>query len=63
MSGQEVLPRLREISPQIRVIVSSGYSEVEMMRLFEGQDVAGFIQKPYTAARLAQAVKAAMNRW
>jgi hypothetical protein len=31
------------------------------MVLFEGQRVAGFIQKPYTAAALAEKVKVCMG--
>ena len=59
MSGEETLPELRKIRPDLKVVVSSGYSEAEAMRLFEGQQVSGFIQKPYTAAVLAEKVKLA----
>lgn len=61
MSGEEVLPELRRIRPQVKIIVSSGYAESETMRLFHGQNVAGFIQKPYTSARLAEKVKFAIE--
>jgi PAS domain S-box-containing protein len=57
MSGEEVLRRLREIRPDVRVIVSSGYHEQEALRRFDGQTIAGFIQKPYTAVRLAEKLK------
>ena len=60
MSGQEVLAELRKIREDIQVIVSSGYSEVEVMRLFADQRVAGFAQKPYTPVRLAEKVKEAL---
>jgi two-component system, cell cycle sensor histidine kinase and response regulator CckA len=61
LSGEETLPELRKIRPDLKVVVSSGYSEAETMRLFEGQQVAGFIQKPYTAAELAEKVKLALG--
>ncbi len=61
MSGVEVLPGIRAIRPDVRVIVSSGYSESEAMRVFDDQRVAGFIQKPYTSGALADAVGRAMQ--
>jgi len=54
MSGEEVLPELRRIRPEVKVVVSSGYAEAEAMRIFEGHRVSGFIQKPYTFVRLAE---------
>jgi PAS domain S-box-containing protein len=57
MGGEEVLPELRKIRPEVKVVVSSGYSEAETMTLFQGQRVSGFIQKPYTFKGLAEKVK------
>ena len=61
MSGQETLPELRKIRPDVKVVVSSGYTEAETMALFRGQPVAGFIQKPYTSAGIAEKVKQALG--
>ena len=60
MSGEETLPHLRRLRPDLKVIVSSGYSEAEALRLFHGARVSGFIQKPYTFRDLARAVKSAL---
>ena len=57
MSGEEALPELRKIRPDVKVLVSSGYSEAETMTLFKGQRVSGFIQKPYTSSGLAEKIK------
>jgi DNA-binding NarL/FixJ family response regulator len=57
MNGEEVLPELRKLRPEVKVAMSSGYSESETMLLIKGQRVSGFIQKPYTAAGLAEKVK------
>ncbi|MGP8247529.1 MAG: PAS domain-containing protein [Bryobacteraceae bacterium] len=57
MSGEEALAELRKIRPEVKVLVSSGYSESETMALFKGQPVTGFIQKPYTVAGLAERVR------
>jgi|SRR5579871_426896 len=61
MSGAETLPELRKIRPDVKVLVSSGYSEAEAMALFRGQKVSGFVQKPFTSAVLAEKVNAAMR--
>jgi PAS domain S-box-containing protein len=61
MSGQEALPEIRKIRPEINVLISSGYDETETMALFKDQWVSGFIQKPYTLRSLAEKVKAAMG--
>ena len=61
MSGEEVLPELRKIRPGIKVVVSSGYNEVETMAQFKGHSVSGFVQKPYTLDRLAEKVKSALD--
>jgi hypothetical protein len=41
--------------------MSSGYGESETMILFPGQQVAGFIQKPYTPKDLAEKVRACLG--
>lgn len=62
MSGEETFRELRMMRPDIKVILSSGYNEVEAIRHFTGKGLAGFIQKPYTSVRLAEAVRAVLNR-
>jgi nitrogen-specific signal transduction histidine kinase/CheY-like chemotaxis protein len=60
MNGEEAIGHLQRLRPDLPVIVSSGYGEVEALRRFEGARVAGFLQKPYTARQLADAVRAAL---
>jgi PAS domain S-box-containing protein len=57
MNGGEVLPELRKIRPDLKVILTSGYSESEAMSLLHGQSVTGFLQKPYTAKSVAEKLK------
>jgi CheY-like chemotaxis protein len=61
MSGEEALPELRRIRPEVKVVVSSGFSESEAMMLFKGQKVSGFVQKPYTSLALAEKVKVSIG--
>jgi CheY-like chemotaxis protein len=57
MSGEETLRELRNIRSGVRVMISSGYNEADTMALLGGQQVSGFIQKPYTSKGLAERVK------
>jgi two-component system cell cycle sensor histidine kinase/response regulator CckA len=57
MSGEETLRQLQMIDPKVKVLLTSGYNEVEAVQRFSGKGLAGFIQKPYTAAALAVKVK------
>jgi PAS domain S-box-containing protein len=56
MGGEEALHRLKAIHDGVCVLLSSGYNESEIMRQFAGQPLAGFLQKPYSAASLARKV-------
>ena len=57
MSGEETLRQLQMVNPKVKVLLTSGYNEVEAVQRFAGKGLAGFIQKPYTAAALAEKVK------
>ena len=60
MSGAETYPELRKVRPGVKILVSSGYSELETMKAFPGPRATGFIQKPYTSLGLAEKVRSAM---
>lgn len=47
LCGEETLARLQQVNPDVSVILSSGYSEAEVNRRFEGRGLVGFIPKPY----------------
>ena len=49
MSGEETLRELQRIRPKTPVLLSSGFNESEAVQRFLGKELAGFIQKPYTA--------------
>jgi FixJ family two-component response regulator len=49
---------LKAIDPELPILLSSGFNEVEAIQRFTGKGLAGFIQKPYTAVALAEKVKA-----
>jgi PAS domain S-box-containing protein len=57
MTGEETLKQLKLINEEVPVILSSGFNEAVAVRRFTGKDLAGFIQKPYSAATVAKRVK------
>jgi two-component system, cell cycle sensor histidine kinase and response regulator CckA len=62
MGGEEALRELKLVRPDVAVVLSSGFNEVEAIRRFTGKGLTGFIQKPYTAAALAEKIKKALSR-
>ena len=61
MGGEEALKLLRQINPDVAVILSSGFDETEAQRRFSSLKPARFLQKPYTAERLVGAVADTVN--
>jgi two-component system, cell cycle sensor histidine kinase and response regulator CckA len=56
MGANELLPELKKRQPDVRVLLTSGYSEAEARRMCSAYPSAAFIQKPYTAQQIARAV-------
>jgi len=54
MDGKTCFAELIKINPKVRVLLSSGYSEQDINRLFADHAPAGFIQKPYMPKSLQQ---------
>ncbi len=61
MGGRETLEALRRISPDLPVILSSGYERQHVEAQFAGLALTGFIQKPYQWASLSEAVRQAIR--
>jgi PAS domain S-box-containing protein len=53
MGGQEAIARLRELDPQVKAIVSSGYSTDAVMADFQRYGFSGVLAKPYRLAELS----------
>jgi len=52
MNGEEAFRELRQINPNVHVILASGYSEDDIAARFAGKGLAGCLQKPYTMDKL-----------
>lgn len=60
VDGGEALARMRQIAPQVPVLVASGYDQAEAARRrADGAD--GFLPKPYRLADLARALAAVLG--
>ena len=57
MGGEETLERLKEIDPEVKAIVSSGYSIDSVMSEYQAAGFAGIIAKPYSLAKISQVLK------
>ncbi len=62
MDGIETLQRLTEIRPDVVVLGTSGYSEIEAEERF-GAHLSGFLQKPYTVSQLRVKVAGSLQRY
>lgn len=60
-SGIDLLPEILSIHPQPKVIMITGDATVERVRSALSLGAAGFVVKPFTAAKLLDAVGRAMG--
>jgi len=56
MKGGEVFDRLKEINPEVKVLLSSGYSIDGEASQILGRGCSGFIQKPFDMNQLSQTI-------
>ncbi|KAB2958548.1 MAG: PAS domain S-box protein [Candidatus Methylomirabilis oxygeniifera] len=61
MGAAGLIPALREINLDIKVLVGTGYAPDEIRRTLDHLGVGGYIRKPFSQADLAIAVRAAID--
>ena len=61
MDGESCFRELRRLSPALKVLLTSGYNEQEVVERFAGDNPAGFVQKPFTPDTLIPCVRAALE--
>ncbi|HYR83944.1 MAG TPA: ATP-binding protein [Terriglobia bacterium] len=57
MDGLTALRFLRERAPDVKVLISSGYTSPEKLPMLERIGIEGFVQKPFELEKLASAVR------
>ncbi len=58
VGGAEVFEHIHRNRPDLPVLMSSGYSEQDVIQVLQEQGITGFLQKPYNTADLASALRA-----
>ena len=61
MSGKKIFDRLREINPDVRVLLASGYSINGEAEQILARGCKGFLPNPFRIAELAQKIREVLN--
>ncbi len=61
MDGYATFTALRQLQPDQRIVVFSGYSAQDAKQRFAGQNLNGFLQKPFSADSLREALRSAIE--
>ncbi|PCJ52187.1 MAG: hypothetical protein COA70_12700 [Planctomycetota bacterium] len=56
LDGEQTLSELRKIRPDVKVILTSGYSKDDLSQRFAGLGLTGFLQKPFSLEALSHAL-------
>jgi CheY-like chemotaxis protein len=62
MDGEETFRELQRIRTDIPVVLSSGYTEEDVVQRFAGKAIAGFVHKPYNIENLRTAFKPLVDK-
>ena len=62
LGGRGMVDELHELSPGIRVLFMSGYTDNEILRRGIRTSETDFLQKPFTAEALCAAVRAVLSK-
>jgi PAS domain S-box-containing protein len=61
LDGEACYREMRQLKPGVKVILSSGYNEQDIVNRFAGKGLAGFVQKPYTTEELLAKIRQALG--
>jgi CheY-like chemotaxis protein len=60
MGGKETLDKLRELNPEVKAIVSSGYSNDPIMSDYKKFGFSGVVAKPFNMQNLGETLKSVL---
>jgi CheY-like chemotaxis protein len=61
MDGRQAFLRMREVDPRVPVVLTSGYSEQDVLADFLGKGLAGFLPKPYQSSQFISVIRQAVE--
>jgi two-component system cell cycle sensor histidine kinase/response regulator CckA len=61
LDGVDTFFEIRELRPEMKIILCSGYDEKTATEHLVGRGLAGFIQKPYTFANLKRMIRSVLD--
>jgi len=61
MDGAEVFEELRIINPRVAVVLSSGFTEHDSLRIMLSKGLRGFLPKPYNRQKLLMQVRTTLD--
>ncbi|MBA7613021.1 Sensor kinase CckA [subsurface metagenome] len=62
MGGEKTFLRLKKINPEVKVLLSTGYSQNGKAKKILDSGVKGFIQKPYQVNKLLSKVRSVLDK-
>jgi PAS domain S-box-containing protein len=62
LDGGQAFLRMHSVNPKVPVILTSGYSEQDVLAEFTGSGLAGFLPKPYQSSQFLSVMQLAMQR-
>ena len=62
MSGKECFKGLKALNPDVRVVLSTGYSMDGKVQEIVDLGLAGFVQKPYRIETIGREIRAVLDR-
>jgi PAS domain S-box-containing protein len=61
LNGAATAQELRQIRPDARIVLSSGYTAEDATRQFTDREFVGFLQKPYSITNLVRTIRNALE--
>ena len=61
MGGREVFEALKQIQPEVNVLLSSGYSSTDQVAALIERGCRGFIQKPYDTVKMSRTIRTILD--
>ena len=62
LDGKQAFLRMKAMDAGVRVVLTSGYNELDAMKDFLGRGLAGFLPKPYQWTQFQSVIQAAVER-